>query len=262
MPASAALAELKILVNRRFGNLVAGPADTVLETECCSPATAIPFGLRRLLGPAGIPKGRLTEIFGLRSSGKTALAFAALAECTQAGELGAYVDCSGALYAPAAAAAGIELRRLVVVRPRAAADARRAIDALVRGGAFTTAIFDCADAGRLLETHHCARLVAQAEKTGTTLVVLSSGDLPAVASFAALRLRACGLTPLWQSGSDGGMRLMGCEAAVEVAKARTLVAGHAHELALLLPDIDYAMGPSQAVPGPAYAGPTTQARFA
>jgi len=251
MPASATLSELKTLVNRRFGTVV-GPAPACGET-----------GVRRsphysrLLGPAGLPKGRLVEIFGMRSSGKTALAFAALAECTQAGELGAYVDCSGSLYAPAAAAAGIDLQRLIVVRPRAGSDARRAIDALVRGGACATVVLDCADAARLLETHHCARLVAQAEKTGTTLVVISSGNLPAVASFAALRLRARGLTPLWQSGSDGGARLMGCAAAVEVAKARLVVASHAAEFALLLPDIGYAVGPPQAVPGPAFASLAT-----
>jgi hypothetical protein len=222
--ASAVTADLQSRVNRRFGTRLAVAAQLVPA------APPQPFETR-------IPAGRLTEIFGLRSSGKTSIAFAALARCTQAGALGAYVDCGQSFFAPAAAGAGVETRRLIVVRPQDAAAARRAVDALVRGSACEVVVFDCSDSPHALQTHHCARLVAQAEKTGTALVVISSGNVQAIAAFASLRLRACGLTPLWQEGSDGGARLLGCIATVEVAKARMAVSHHSAQFKILLPDI-------------------------
>lgn len=242
MPATAALADLKTLVSRRFGTVGAvdfGAADfgAVDFTSTEGRAGLTVSGLDALLGAAGIPRGRLTEIFGSRSSGKTSLAFAALAACTRSGEFGAYVDLQGSYFAPAAAAAGIDVQRLIVARPRRLAAARAAVDALVRGSACAVVAFDCSDAPGVLQAHHCARLVAQAEKTGTALLVISSGGMPAVASFASLRLHASGLSPLWQEGSDGGARLLGCVARFEIAKARMLVPRQSAQFEALLPDV-------------------------
>jgi hypothetical protein len=193
--------------------------------------------LDELLGPAGVPRGRLTEVLGGPSSGKTSVAFALLAACTSAGLLGAYVDPSGGFYAPAAAGAGILLPRLLVVRPPNADIARRALDALVRCGACALVVFDCAGLGDALRTHQCARLASQAEKTGTALVALSSGNVPALASFASLRLRTSGLTPLWQEGSAGSDRLAGCIVSVEVVKSRMSAPGKSLALRAVLPDV-------------------------
>jgi hypothetical protein len=175
--------------------------------------------LDRALGPTGIPHGRLTEIFGDRSSGKTTLAYALLAACTHHGDIGAYIDPQASLFAPAAEAAGIDLERLIVVRPSHAQALRRAVDAIVRSGACAVVIVDAAG-GDALQTHHCARLVAQAERNATTLVALSHGDNQALASFASLRVRMHGLAPLWQAGSDGGGRLSGYSISLDVAKSR------------------------------------------
>jgi RecA/RadA recombinase len=193
--------------------------------------------LDALLGSAGIPKGQLTELFGARSSGKTTLAFAILAACTRAGGIGAYVDPTGAFFAPAAAGAGIDMRRLIVVRPRSAAAARRAIDALVRGGACGVVALDCSESPGALQTHHCARLAAQAEKTATALVIITDGGAQAVASFASLRLRARGLTPVWQEGSDAGARLAGCATSIEIAKSRAVAPGRGASIAAPLPEV-------------------------
>jgi len=228
MPPSAALSDLRASIGRRFGETANESLGAVLRVS----------GLERLLGPGGIPRGKLTEVFGARSSGKTALAFAALAACARAGELAAYVDCAASFFAPAAARAGVDVRRLIVARPASAAAARRCVDALVRDGACAAVVLDCGESfGGELRTQQCARLVAQAEKSGTALLVVSAGNLPAAASFATLRVRACGLQPLWQDGSDGGAQLLGATATFEVAKARMAVRRHVAEFALVLPDV-------------------------
>ena len=192
--------------------------------------------LDELLKPAGVPRGRLTEVFGSPSSGKTSVAFALLAACTTAGLLGAYVDPARVLFAPAAAGAGIRLSRLLVVRPPNADMARRSLDALVRCGACALVVFDCAGLGDVLRTHQCARLASQAEKTGTALLALSNGDIPALASFASLRLRTSGLAPVWQEGSAGG-RLAGCRTSVEIVKSRMSAPGKSVAVSALLPDV-------------------------
>src|ERR1700680_4548702 len=134
---STSVAELRTVLERRWHDAI---------PHAKAPArSGRPSGITRidaLLGSAGIPEGRLTEVFGSSSSGKTTLAFAILAACTREGALGAYVDPARTFFAPSAAGSGIDVRRLIVVRPRDAAAARRAVDALVRGGACAVAVFD------------------------------------------------------------------------------------------------------------------------
>jgi len=190
-----------------------------------------------ILGPSGIPQGRLTEIFGGASSGKTSVALALLTACTESGSFAAYVDPARTFYAPGASDAGAALSRLLVVRPPNAGVARRAVDALVRCGACAIVIFDCSEMGDALRTHHCSRLAAQAEKTSTALVVLSNGDIPALASFASLRLHANRLTPLWQAGSDGSGRLSGCVASLETVKCKTAAPGRSAAVRMALPSV-------------------------
>lgn len=180
--------------------------------------------LDSILGKPGIPCGRLTEIFGTQSSGRMTVAYALLARCTSQGDLAAIVDPLKVTYAPAAEAAGIDLPSLIIVQPKDAAAFRRAADAALRNGAFAAVVLD-AHRDDLLQTHHCSRLVAQAEKTATTLVVLSAGTSQPLASFATLRIRVHGLRPLWQEGSDGARRLSGYEIAAHIAKSKVGVPG-------------------------------------
>ena len=226
------VADLRSLVERRWHGSVARVG--------AAPLAGIQTGdaaLDAALGSNGIPRGRMAELFGAPSSGKTTLAFAMLAACTRAGDIAAFVDLPHAFFAPSAAAAGIDLRRLLVVQPPDDAAARHAIDALVRGGACTLVALDCADRRDALRAHHCARLAAQAERTGTALVVLTEGGLPAVASFASVRLRAEGLAPRWQTGSAGSGRLAGCVVSVTVAKSRTVAPGKRVRVAAFVPDV-------------------------
>jgi hypothetical protein len=237
---SQSIAELRTILERRGHAVIVESGRTAassLQARPFSNGLSVGSDLGAILGPAGIPRGRLTEAFGGPSSGKTSVAFASLAACTQAGLLGAYVDPAGTFFAPAAAGAGIVLRRLLVVRPSNADAARRAVDALVRCGACALVVFDCAGLGDALRTHQCARLASQAEKTGTALLVLSNGNIPSLASFASLRLRAGGLAPLWQEGSDGGGRLAGCVASVEVVKSKLAAPGRSAAISAWLSEV-------------------------
>jgi protein ImuA len=70
-----------------------------------------------LLPGGGFPRGSLTEIAGAPGSGKTALCLAAMARITREEGLAAFVDGRGELYPPAAEVMGIDLARLLIVRP-------------------------------------------------------------------------------------------------------------------------------------------------
>ncbi len=194
--------------------------------------------LDALLEPAGIPVGRLTEITGACSSGKTGLALSLFAACLSEGGIGAYVDPAKTFFAPfAISGSGVDLRRLIIVRPQDAAGMRRGVDALVRGGACAIVVFDCSEHAGFLQAHHCTRLVAQAEKTGTALIALSHGNVPALAYFASLRLRVAGIIPLWQQGDDGSARLLGYRTSVGIVKSRAAAPGRSAMLTALLPDV-------------------------
>jgi RecA/RadA recombinase len=172
--------------------------------------------------------------------------------------MGAYVDPGRTFFAPDAAGAGICLPRLLVVRPPNADMARRAVDALVRCGACALVVFDCTGLGEVLRAHQCARLASQAEKTGTALLALSNGNIPALASFASLRLRASGLAPLWQEGSSGGGRLAGCVTSVEIVKSRMSAPGKIATISAFLPDV---AGSWPVADLPSFARPTTQTAY-
>ncbi|HKW45741.1 MAG TPA: hypothetical protein VJN22_08785 [Candidatus Eremiobacteraceae bacterium] len=229
---STSVADLRSLIERRWHGVTARVGAASLPGAFTGDQN-----LDLALGSSGIPRGRMAELFGASSSGKTTLAFAFLAACTRAGEIAAWVDPSRAFFAPAAAAAGIDLHRLLVVQPAGAAAMRRAVDALVRGGACAMVVLDCTGSNDSLLAHHCARLVAQAEKTGTVLLVVSGGDVPAVASFSSVRLRAEELTPRWQTGSAGSGRLAGCVVSVTVAKSRTAAPGKNARVEACMPDV-------------------------
>jgi hypothetical protein len=202
-------------------------------------ATAFPSGIPSLdAALAGLPIGRLTEIFGDRSSGKTTLAYGMIARATRLGDICAWIDAQRGFFAPAAEAAGIVLKRVIVVRPHDAAGCRRAIDAAVRSGACAIVVVDETSA-QALQTHHCARLVSQAEKTATILLALSQGASQPLASFASLRIRTSGLAPFWQAGT-GGMhdgRLAGYHITCEVVKSKVGMPGARAAFAAELDDV-------------------------
>ena len=106
---------------------------------------AIPTGALALdaaLGIGGVPKGRISEIYGPESSGKTTLALHILAEAQKRGGEVAFVDAEHALDPVYAAALGVDTDNLLVSQPDTGEQALEITDALVRSGAVDAVVVD------------------------------------------------------------------------------------------------------------------------
>lgn len=98
-----------------------GPAALVRAAEAAPKVLALPTGFRSLdaaLGIGGLPRGQITEFLGPLTAGKTTLAACLVAQTQRLGEEAAYLDLGGVLDADYLARCGVDLDRLVVVRPR------------------------------------------------------------------------------------------------------------------------------------------------
>ena len=106
---------------------------------------AIPTGALSLdvaLGIGGIPKGRIIEIFGPESSGKTTLALHAIAECQKRGGEAAFIDAEHALDPVYAKHLGVDIDNLIVSQPDTGEQALEISEALVRSGAIDIIVVD------------------------------------------------------------------------------------------------------------------------
>ena len=106
---------------------------------------AIPTGslaLDAALGIGGVPKGRIIEIYGPESSGKTTLALHILAEAQKLGGEVAFVDAEHALDPVYAAALGVDIENMLVSQPDTGEQALEITDALVRSGAVDAVVVD------------------------------------------------------------------------------------------------------------------------
>jgi len=106
---------------------------------------AIPSGslaLDLVLGVGGIPRGRITEIFGPEASGKTTLAQHIIAEAQKQGGTAAYIDVEHALDAAYAANCGINVDDLLISQPDTGEEALEITEALVRSGAVDAIVID------------------------------------------------------------------------------------------------------------------------
>jgi recombination protein RecA len=106
---------------------------------------AIPTGALSLdvaLGIGGIPKGRIIEIFGPESSGKTTLALHMIAECQKLGGEAAFIDAEHALDPVYAKHLGVDIDDLIVSQPDTGEQALEIVEALVRSGAIDIIVVD------------------------------------------------------------------------------------------------------------------------
>ena len=94
------------------------------------------------LGVGGVPKGRVTEIFGAESAGKSTLAHHIMAEAQKAGGIAAYIDAEHALDASYASNLGVNLNDLLVSQPDTAEQALEVAEYLVRSGAVDVVVID------------------------------------------------------------------------------------------------------------------------
>lgn len=130
------------------------------------------IGLDIALGIGGLPKGRVVEIYGPESSGKTTLTLQVIAECQKNGGTAAFVDAEHALDPSYAEKLGVDVEELLVSQPDTGEQALEITDMLVRSGAVDVVIVDSVAAltpkaeieGDMGDTHMGlqARLMSQA----------------------------------------------------------------------------------------------------
>ncbi len=100
------------------------------------------LGLDIALGVGGLPRGRVIEIFGPESSGKTTLALHAIAEAQKAGGIVAFIDAEHALDAVYAKALGIDIDNLLISQPDTGEQALEITETLVRSNAIDMIVID------------------------------------------------------------------------------------------------------------------------
>ncbi|MBK7580247.1 MAG: recombinase RecA [Myxococcales bacterium] len=149
------------------------------------------FALDQALGVGGYPRGRIVEVFGPESSGKTTLSLHAIAEVQKQGGVAAFIDAEHAFDMRYGRAIGIDLGKLLVSQPDSGEQALDIAEALTRSGALDLVVIDSVAAltpraeieGDMGDSHMGlqARLMSQAlrkltaitHKSGTTLLFIN-----------------------------------------------------------------------------------------
>ncbi len=166
-------------IEKRFGKgsimrLGEKPQETieVISTNCLSLDLAI--------GVGGIPRGRITEIFGPESSGKTTLALEVVAQAQKEGGIAAYIDAEHALDPAYAQKIGVNLEELLISQPDSGEQALEIAETLVRSGSVDVVVVDSVAAlvpraeleGEMGDSHVglIARLMSQALRKLTGIV--------------------------------------------------------------------------------------------
>ncbi|WP_274520322.1 MULTISPECIES: recombinase RecA [unclassified Ectothiorhodospira] len=165
---SAALGQIE----RQFGKgavMRMGDSSVVRDVSVVSTGS---LALDIALGVGGLPRGRVVEIFGPESSGKTTLTLQVIAECQKEGGTAAFVDAEHALDPTYAQALGVDVDNLLVSQPDTGEQALEIADMLVRSGAVDVVVVDSVAAltpkaeieGEMGDTHVGlqARLMSQA----------------------------------------------------------------------------------------------------
>ena len=135
---SAALGQIE----KQFGKgaiMRMGDATDTRDIEVISTGT---LGLDVALGIGGLPRGRICEIYGPESSGKTTLTLQVVAECQKAGGTAAFIDAEHALDPVYAAKLGVNVDDLLISQPDTGDQALEIVDMLVRSGGIDVIVVD------------------------------------------------------------------------------------------------------------------------
>ena len=134
----AALAQIE----KQFGKgsiMRLGAGEQVEDIQVVSTGS---LGLDIALGVGGLPRGRVIEIYGPESSGKTTLTLQVVAEMQQLGGVAAFIDAEHALDAQYAQKLGVNLQELLISQPDTGEQALEIVDSLVRSGAVDLVVVD------------------------------------------------------------------------------------------------------------------------
>ena len=142
MDKSKALAAALSQIERQFGKgsvMRLGKNDRSMDVEAISSGS---LGLDIALGIGGLPKGRVVEIYGPESSGKTTLALHTVAEAQKKGGICAFIDAEHALDPVYARKLGVNIDELLISQPDTGEQALEICDTLVRSGAVDVLVVD------------------------------------------------------------------------------------------------------------------------
>ncbi|HEY5338318.1 MAG TPA: recombinase RecA [Rhizomicrobium sp.] len=129
-------------IDRAFGKgsvMKLGSRDLGLDTDTVSTGS---LGLDIALGVGGLPRGRVIEIYGPESSGKTTLALHAVAEAQKKGGIAAYIDAEHALDPGYAKKLGVDIDEMLISQPDTGEQALEITDTLVRSGGIDIIVID------------------------------------------------------------------------------------------------------------------------
>jgi recombination protein RecA len=129
-------------IEKQFGKgaiMRLGGKDAIVQIPAISTGAV---SLDYALGIGGVPRGRVIEVFGPESSGKTTLALQVIAEAQKTGGMAAFVDAEHALDAQYAKKLGVDLDNLLVAQPDNGEQALEIVETLVRSGAVDVVVVD------------------------------------------------------------------------------------------------------------------------
>ncbi len=184
MDKSKALAAALEHIDKAFGKgsvMRLGQRETAVEVEAVSTGS---IGLDIALGIGGLPRGRIVEVYGPESSGKTTLALHVVAEAQKKGGICAFVDAEHALDPTYAGKLGVDVDEMLISQPDTGEQALEIADTLVRSGAIDVLVIDSVAAlvpraeleGEMGDSHVGlqARLMSQALRKLTSSISRSN----------------------------------------------------------------------------------------
>ena len=170
-------------IERAFGkgSIMRLGQNTNIDIEAISTGS---LGIDIALGIGGLPKGRIIEIYGPESSGKTTLALSVIAQSQKKGGTCAFIDAEHALDPSYAKKIGVDIENLLISQPDAGEQALEIADTLVRSGAIDVLVVDSVAAlvpkaeleGEMGDSHMGlqARLMSQALRKLTATISRSN----------------------------------------------------------------------------------------
>ncbi len=241
-----ALGAAKAQIERQFGKgslMCLGDGDVARDIEAISSGS---IGLDIALGIGGLPRGRIVEIYGPESSGKTTLTLEVIAACQRLGGTAAFIDAEHALDTVYAQQIGVNVNELLISQPDTGEQGLEITDMLVRSGAVDIVVIDSVAAltpkaeieGEMGDSHMGlqARLMSQAlrkltaniKKSNTLVIFINQirmkigvmfGNPETTTGGNALKFYASVRLDIRRTGSvKKGEDILGSETRVKVVK--------------------------------------------